>query len=442
MSQTTGILSTSASLLRGYGIAGLFGKLAARAAAMPPEIAGQLRAQQITAIGRLGQPMMAANLINSLAFILVLAIEGQLSNVAIAWAALMVLFALRAFYTWRIRAKRSPPETVSTRAIRRTVMSALLFGLLWSIPGLTFFPYLSGMSLGFGGALLTGMIAGGAIVLYPVPMAALAFGVPIVLSSALGIFLVHGWVVIGPAIIAGTFLYVFWSAILRHADLFLTEFVGRLELQKRNRLIEDLLQDARLEVMGSRRESEERMIQAKKMEAVGQLTSGISHDFNNLLTAIRGNAELLEIDGKSDVHLIHAILQASDRGARQVQRLLSIAQKQRLSPETIDLADLFKDVERIVAPTVAPGSQLQHEVTPGTPEIFADAAQLENALINLIFNARDAMPDGGTITLQARRAKGQGRLRLVEVSVRDTGCGMDNATLERALDPFFTTKAF
>lgn len=419
-------------------------RLAVDPAALAPGIAGRLRARQVRAIGRLSTSLMTVNIANAAALVVVLRLDGQGSSVEVLWAGFVAVLASWSLLRGRRTAKRPPRETCSEATIRRVVRSAAWFGLVWAVPGLTFLPHLTGFSLAFAASVTTGMIAGGALALYPIPAAAMAYMTPVVVSALTGLWLVYGTPVAGLAFIAAMFLVIFWSAIKRHSDLFVAEFLSRIELDRQLRLIEELLEDTRLELAGSRRLSQERMAQAQKMEAVGQLTKGIAHDFNNLLTAVRGGAELM-LKGKTfDSGLLRGIVQVSDRGASQVQRLLAIGQKQYLQPRRVDLADLLADVRRVLEPTLGPSYEIRLEAGSGA-RVFADPAHLESALFNLAFNARDAMTTGGVITIRARLAgsgPGSPAPGTVAVSVSDTGQGMSAEVLQRATEPFFTTKKF
>lgn len=413
-------------------------------AAMTEEVEGRLRASQVNAILRLRPALMAVNIVNALLLLTVLHVEGRATGPASIWIAAVVLLAAWSLHkAWRTRSRRIPERTTA-RTIRRLVRSAALFGAVWAVPGLVIVPALDGFSLGFSMALLTGMIAGSAYALYPVPSAALAFMAPVTLGSIVGLALGHGWLAAAPALLASMFLLIFTVGVRRHSDLFVAEFLTRLELERRTRLIEDLLEDTRLELLGSRSLQERRLAEAKKLEAIGLLASGIAHDFNNLLTAVRGNAELLLLDERTEVALARTIIEASDRGARQISRLLSVAQKQALQPEAVALTTLLEDLRRILAPTLGTAHRLEIGIEDGTRAPFVDAAQLENSLVNLVFNARDAMSKGGVIRIDCRNAappvRPDNACAGIVISVLDTGCGMDADTCARATDPFFSTK--
>lgn len=193
------------------------------------------------------------------------------------------------------------------------------------------------------------------------------------------------------------------------------------------------------------------LLQAQKMEAVGQLTGGLAHDFNNLLTVIIGNLAALQDHRGDDPAIsdfVEPALQSARRGVQLIKRLLTFSRQQPLAPEAVDIAALIADLAKLIRRSLPENITLSSD--PGPERIFAlaDPAQLESALLNFALNARDAMPDGGRLHLAARAVTldanagdfdlAPGHYVLIEVS--DNGCGMDAATLARACEPFFTTK--
>ncbi|NQE63838.1 PAS domain-containing protein [Caulobacter sp. RHG1] len=202
------------------------------------------------------------------------------------------------------------------------------------------------------------------------------------------------------------------------------------------------------------REAEEALRQAQKMEAVGQLTGGLAHDFNNLLAGISGSFEMIGArlaQGRgSDVERYLAAGQgAARRAAALTHRLLAFSRRQTLAPRSVVINRLMADFAELVRRTVGPGIKVEMVAASSLWPTLVDANQLENALLNLCINARDAMPDGGRITIEtgnrwldARTARDHGLEpgQYVSVCVSDTGAGIDKATLERVFDPFFTTK--
>ncbi len=196
-----------------------------------------------------------------------------------------------------------------------------------------------------------------------------------------------------------------------------------------------------------RKTIESQLRQAQKMEVLGQLTGGISHDFNNLLAAVIGNLQLLEQQpglGDKVSRYGQRALAAAERGASLVQRLLAFSRKQQLHPETQQLNDLIEGMLDLIEYSVGPHIDIQTRLEATDDWIYVDPGQLENALLNLALNSSAAMPDGGTLSFSTRVIEGTddsgndpGR---VQIEVQDTGNGIPEELLERVFDPFFTTK--
>lgn len=418
---------------------------------VPERFVGAVRAQQVLAVTRLTRPLMIVNLVNAGTLLAVLQFAGHLAPAMIAWGVVAAAMSLHSFLRTYLRADRPPPASASVRTVRKVTRSAALFGLLWSVPGIVVLPTASGLVQAFCASLLTGMIGGGAIALYPIPTAAAVFAVLVSGGAVLGLGLSGTPLDAAFAAIAAAFFYVFSRVILQHTRSFVAEHIGRLELEERNKLVVELLEETQREAIGEKRRSEQRLAQAQKMEAIGQLTGGVAHDFNNLLAAIQGHAELIELDGKTDPKLVAPILKASARGAGLIQHLLSVARKQVLKPEAVDLSELTEELTLLLQRTLGPHIRIVTAIPPDIWSPTADAGQLEGALLNLAINARDAMPDGGTLEVACRNIPEHSPLLrslclrrgdYVEIVVRDAGHGMSESVRERALDPFFTTKKF
>jgi len=196
-------------------------------------------------------------------------------------------------------------------------------------------------------------------------------------------------------------------------------------------------------------DAEEQLRQAQKVEALGQLTGGVAHDFNNLLTPIIGSLDLLvrkQLGSDRERMLIAGALQSAERAKTLVQRLLAFARRQPLQPTAINMRVLMAGMGELVASTTGPQVSVVVDAPEDLPFAQADHNQVEMAILNLAVNARDAMPDGGTLRISAASGeaqRGQSDLkagRYVIVSVADTGIGMDPATVKRAIEPFFSTK--
>ena len=191
-------------------------------------------------------------------------------------------------------------------------------------------------------------------------------------------------------------------------------------------------------------EAREQVFQAQKLEAIGKLTGGVAHDFNNILAAILGSLNLAKrrmAEGEDISRFMDNAIQAAQRGATLTQRMLAFARKQELQLEPVDLLDCVRDMTELLSSTIGPGIIIKTEFPLVLTPVSADRSQLELALMNLVVNARDAMPEGGRIVLSAGECELKGETGpFVCLSVRDEGEGMDSETLSRAVEPFFTTK--
>ncbi|MDS4029926.1 MAG: ATP-binding protein [Candidatus Contendobacter sp.] len=203
-----------------------------------------------------------------------------------------------------------------------------------------------------------------------------------------------------------------------------------------------------------RKHAETQLRQAQKMQAIGQLTGGIAHDFNNLLAIIMGNLELLneQLTTQPELYeMAQQALRATDRGAKLTQRLLAFSRRQPLLAQATDLNKLILGMLELMRRTLGANIRIETALTSDLDQILVDPAQFENALLNLVINARDAMPQGGRLTLTTTNTlieeKGGAATPTemppgpyVMLAVTDTGVGMTSESLERAFEPFFTTK--
>lgn len=192
-----------------------------------------------------------------------------------------------------------------------------------------------------------------------------------------------------------------------------------------------------------RERAQEAFVQAQKMEAVGQLTGGIAHDFNNLLTVIVGNLELVErrITDEKAVRLVGFAREAADRAAKLTHQLLAFSRTQKLVLRPVNVNALVAGMDDLLRRTIGTQIDIRTRLAPQGPWAMADAHQLELALLNLAINARDAMGDRGTLTIEStERTAADVQGAFVVISVRDTGPGIPAHLLEKVFDPFFTTK--
>jgi signal transduction histidine kinase/CheY-like chemotaxis protein len=202
--------------------------------------------------------------------------------------------------------------------------------------------------------------------------------------------------------------------------------------------------------IGAREQAQAELLQAQKMEAMGQLTGGVAHDFNNLLTAVSGSLALLEprISDERSLRLLRTAQRGASRGAKLTESLLAFARKQRLDPVPADLNAIVVDMSEMLRRSIGPSVEIRHALAADLWPALIDISQIETALLNVALNARDAMPGGGVLLIEtanipARAAELPAELAsqdCILVSLRDTGTGMRPEVIERAFEPFFTTK--
>jgi signal transduction histidine kinase len=224
------------------------------------------------------------------------------------------------------------------------------------------------------------------------------------------------------------------QAQLRKAN---RELAGRAEaLAQSNMLLEEQMEE--------RAKAEDQLRQSQKMQALGQLTGGIAHDFNNLLTVIQGSADMLsrpELAEPKRIRFAQAIVQAATSAASLTSQLLAFARRQPLKPEQIDVNLLILEMAELIQGTVGELIKVVTELHPHSCRIEVDRAQLQSALLNIASNARDAMLEGGRLTVRtAVESRDQGAA-MIAITLSDTGTGMDAETADRIFEPFFTTKA-
>jgi signal transduction histidine kinase len=202
-----------------------------------------------------------------------------------------------------------------------------------------------------------------------------------------------------------------------------------------------------------RERAQSALLQARRMEAMGQLTGGVAHDFNNLLTVISGNLELLRahVSGERAMRLLSSAERGAQRGARLVDSLLAFARRQTLRPETVDPNQLIQEFSELFRRAIGEASELRLSLDETAGPCRVDPAQFQAALLNLVINARDAMPTGGVLTMESRSVERSAADEtsedeassagpLVEIVVRDTGVGMPPEVVEHAFEPFYTTR--
>jgi signal transduction histidine kinase len=404
------------------------------------EIGEEIRAAQLSAAFRQLPIAVAVNAVN--AVITAIVLQRLASGVLpLAWLSVTLLVTSGRWALWlRYHASYSAEEIPRWSCL--LPCGSLLAGLCWGFGGMLLFPAAPVLGQIFLIFVIGGMCAGAVVTSASHLPSLLAF----LLSASLPVtvrFLLEGSTT-GTAL--GVIIVVFALALSGagwHLNRLFAEAMRlRFELGAANQ---------RLQAEIAEREATEAALrQAQKLEAIGQLTGGISHDFNNLLTVVTGNLTLAigrAGDFPALLPSLQTALQAAERGAALVQRLLAFARKQQLDPQSVDLQRLVVSIEDMLRRTLGERVRIAIDADADLAPARVDANQLELALLNLTINARDAMPNGGVLRIGLHN-RGVGRDfppelasgEYVVLSVGDTGIGMDEATLARAFEPFFTTK--
>jgi signal transduction histidine kinase/CheY-like chemotaxis protein len=228
-----------------------------------------------------------------------------------------------------------------------------------------------------------------------------------------------------------------------HTGLAEADRVGEVLRQAglRSREAGQLLESRVAEAVAQTQEAQAKLFDARKHEAIGRLTGGVAHDFNNLLQTIQMGLQVVQRSVGEGKHTraLQAALAACGKAADQVRQLLAFGRAQPLQPQPVSLADLLLRTRELTERALGERIRLRAEIDADLPPVFADPTQLELALLNLVFNARDAMPTGGNVTIRGRLDAGTGS-PMVRIDVADDGVGMDAETLARVFEPYFTTK--
>ncbi len=368
---------------------------------------------------------------------------------AYAWfAAVFVLAMLRLRLWWAYRRAMPQPDQSRTWEILGAC-GALASGLVWGGGSVLLFPQSETYQL-LWAFLIGGMCAGAAAFHSAHLMTVLAYIVPACLPLAIR-FAADGS---GRSLAAAAMIAVFLASLtvlsMRASRRFGRIFRLQLDLAQRTSELDATNASLRAE-MAEHRATEITLRHAQKMEAMGQLTGGIAHDFNNLLTTVLGSlgllAKQLPPDDQQAMRLLDTAVKGAKKGAALTQRLLAFGRRQALEPGVVDVQRLVLGMADLLRSSLGAGVRIETHFPMGLAPAHVDANQLELALLNLAVNARDAMPEGGELTIAAREeqvkpgaAAGLPLGSYVVLSVSDTGEGMDEATLTRAMEPFFTTK--
>ena len=395
------------------------------------------------------QPLtLTASVINSL---LLGFVEASVvpATIIVCWiAAVMFLSAVRVgvcyAYRWR--------DTEAPQKVRWAVLATLgtlLSGILWGCTPLLFAP-LDEAHLLFLALILAGMSAGAATVHAALFPSVVAFIVPAIAPLAATFFVVGGRLQTVSGIMTVIFGISLCVASTRFGEWFRATTEAQLSLATRTEELDQTNMRLTAEI-SSHRSTQAKFLQAQKLEAIGRLTAGIAHDFNNLLMAIGGAGGLIAMkSGGEDAYApyLATIMQSIERGTTLTRRLLAFGRQQALTPRNADINEVLTGLKDLLVATLAGYGRLNLQPAPRRVTAFVDVNQLEQAILNLVINARDAIADGGLITIRTDNIDLSGNEigsdglvgRFALIAVSDTGAGMPEHVRQRAFDPFFTTK--
>jgi signal transduction histidine kinase/CheY-like chemotaxis protein len=417
-----------------------------------------VRAEQIATLYRQSVPVLLANVVN--AVIVSATLWSSASRVfLICWTGAMALMtAMRIWLRARYWARRPGGED-SSRWGTFYIAGSLTAGVLWGTAALVLFDPARPVSQILITFVIGGMGAGAAATISCYLPAFFAYLVPSVVPLAVRMFDLSQPLYLG----MGTMIVVYGLAISGVARITNRALILTFRLRFENQGLIERLSNAQLTLEEANNTLERRVAErsreleqqgealrnAQRMESIGRLAGGIAHDFNNLLTIVLANASRLLRDGGLDLSArssLEDVRGAATRGADLVRQLLIFSRRQRATPRILDLNRVVSEIERLLSPLLGERIELGVTTAPGRLLVRADTSQLEQVVMNLVTNARDAMPDGGTITVSTSELVVERSHALLVpgtyavLRVSDTGTGMDAETQRRAFDPFFTTK--
>jgi two-component system cell cycle sensor histidine kinase/response regulator CckA len=417
-----------------------------------------VRAEQVRTIYRQSTIVLLANCIN--ATILSVALWGNGARpLLVLWTSLMVLMALVRAGLHRQYRRSTPPPSEARRWGARFVAGSAAAGLLWGAAGFGLLHADEPLSELLVIFMVGGMCTAAAGTLAAHFAAFAAFASPALAGLALGLVLLGDplhMLMAGVVLLYGVGLFIVarvnhraladaFTLRCENAELLVSLSAAQSRLEETNRGLEQRV----AERTATLQKQAEALREARRLEAVGRLAGGVAHDFNNLLTINLANiSELMArrtLDSPTHVALVE-MREACTKGVELVRQLLTFGRRQRTNPETLDLNQVISTLERLLGRLLGDQKRLELDLEPTPLFVCNDPTQVEQVLINLITNARDAMDVGGVVTVQSRAldvAETTDSLapgKYVVLTVTDTGAGMDVETRQRIFEPFFTTK--
>jgi signal transduction histidine kinase len=414
---------------------------------LPVDISTE-RAAQIGVVFRQLPITLTVTVVNSLVVGAVVAPSVD-NTWLLAWIGALALQATVRFWVWS-RFRHAPIATCAARRWRMaSIGGALASGLLWGGFSILLMPWNEPYPV-FTAFVIAGMCAGAATVSSTHLPTVVAFILPAALPLAARFALNGTRLDIAMAGMIAIFAVSLVLAAARFGAFFLESVRTQNDLARQSAALAETNARLRTE-MSEHRATEAALRHSQKLEAIGSLTAGVAHDINNLLMAISGSAELLQMRKAilpEGAPQLAAVFRATARGSRLTRHLLAFARQEVMAPGPLDLNDLLVGVTALLEATLGKSIRIELQLHPQLWPAYADRNEIERAVLNLAINARDAMPAGGTLTLRTKNGAFPEPQSLddpptgpcVVLVVADTGTGMPKQVRERAFDPYFTTK--